>query len=76
MNSYVAYVSRRVLNSRYTKFGWNKQTIILDRKLSLCIYTTVYIILSIISFRVPQCMDILDIAPKFLIMAVFVIFTE
>jgi hypothetical protein len=24
MNSYVAYVSRRVLNSRYTKFGWNR----------------------------------------------------
>jgi hypothetical protein len=23
-NSYVAYVSRRVLNSRYTKFGWNR----------------------------------------------------
>jgi hypothetical protein len=22
-NSYVAYVFRRVLNSRYTKFGWN-----------------------------------------------------
>jgi hypothetical protein len=24
LNSYVAYVSRRVLNSRYTKFGWNR----------------------------------------------------
>jgi hypothetical protein len=24
MNSYVAYVCRRVLNSRYTKFGWNR----------------------------------------------------
>jgi hypothetical protein len=24
MNSYVAYVSRRVLNTRYTKFGWNR----------------------------------------------------
>jgi hypothetical protein len=24
MNSYVAYVFRRVLNSRYTKFGWNR----------------------------------------------------
>jgi hypothetical protein len=23
-NFYVAYVSRRVLNSRYTKFGWNR----------------------------------------------------
>jgi hypothetical protein len=23
-NSYVAYVFRRVLNSRYTKFGWNR----------------------------------------------------
>jgi hypothetical protein len=23
MNSYIAYVCRRVLNSRYTKFGWN-----------------------------------------------------
>jgi hypothetical protein len=24
LNYYVAYVSRRVLNSRYTKFGWNR----------------------------------------------------
>jgi hypothetical protein len=24
LNSYVAYVSRRVLNSRYTKFCWNR----------------------------------------------------
>jgi hypothetical protein len=24
LNSYVAYVFRRVLNSRYTKFGWNR----------------------------------------------------
>jgi hypothetical protein len=24
MNSYVAYVCRRVLNSRYTKFVWNR----------------------------------------------------
>jgi hypothetical protein len=24
MNSYVAYVFRRVPNSRYTKFGWNR----------------------------------------------------
>jgi hypothetical protein len=24
MNSYIAYVCRRVLNSRYTEFGWNR----------------------------------------------------
>jgi hypothetical protein len=24
LNSHVAYVSRRVLNSRYTKFDWNR----------------------------------------------------
>jgi hypothetical protein len=24
LNSYIAYVSRRVPNSRYTKFGWNR----------------------------------------------------
>jgi hypothetical protein len=24
LNCYVAYVSRRVLNSRCTKFGWNR----------------------------------------------------
>jgi hypothetical protein len=49
MNSYVAYVCRRVLNSRYTEFGWNRlrgQRVNLEH-----IYTHTFAFIYIDSFK-------------------------